>query len=382
MIRRALSRFRVVAPSGPWVVVWLVLFAAFEGPVLYFERQAGVPLNLRIRPGKLLLIAGAALLGIHRVRTFHPYFQPDYLRWLKSTPWTVRKPLPVGPVELVPEDALAVGGLMLICMTQIQFHSIELVNVFLFSHLIALVGTFWWTGAPGFGYCAALFLGFVPRLWDSPTIDLAVLTAIYLFVHEGLWRSLARFPWPTEGHLSDHNLAMRLEKEFGPSCGWPYDRFHRDVMIAKGIRRSDALLISMLSGWWFYALGAWFSPQILFQFAFMLPASQFFQRGIHYFRGYASPISFGGRIATFRWIIPGYDQAMLFILLAFLALPTVLSLAAYLGMDPRLAAPVLAALLVLIGLTTPPSLRRWRLTGQHRLVPAIPKVSKDYVQVG
>ena len=41
-----------------------------------------------------------------------------------------------------------------------------------------------------------------------------------------------------------------------------------------------------------------------------------------------------------------------------------------------------AALLVLIALTTPPKLRRWRLTGQHRLVPAIPKASKDYVQVG
>ena len=51
MIRRVLSRFRVVAPPGWWVVVWLAFFAAFEGPVLYFERQVGGPINLPIRPG-------------------------------------------------------------------------------------------------------------------------------------------------------------------------------------------------------------------------------------------------------------------------------------------------------------------------------------------
>jgi hypothetical protein len=329
------------------------------------------------------LIAGAALLGFRRVKAFHPYFQPDYLRWLKSTPWTVRKPLPAGPMELVPEDFLAVGGLMLFSMTQAETHSIELLNVFLFSHLISLVAMFWLTGGPGFGYCAALFLGFVPRLWESPWIDLAVLTAIYLFVHEGLWRSLAGFPWATEGHSNDPNhLMMRQEGEFGQSCGWPYDRFHRDVLMAKGMRGTDALLSSMLIGWWVYALGSWLTPQTLFQTSIMATASYLFQRGTHYFRGYAPPISFGGRIATFRWIIPAYDQAILYILLAILALPSVMVLVAFLGMDPRRSAPVLSALLALITLTTPPKLRRWRLTGQHRLVPAIPKASKDYVQVG
>ena len=44
--------------------------------------------------------------------------------------------------------------------------------------------------------------------------------------------------------------------------------------------------------------------------------------------------------------------------------------------------PAFAALLVLIALTTPPKLRRWRLTGQHRLVHAIHKASQEYVQVG
>ncbi len=61
-----------------------------------------MPLQLRVRPGWACLIGGSALLGLHRAIAFHPYFHGDYLRWLKSTPWTVRKPLPAGPMRTDP----------------------------------------------------------------------------------------------------------------------------------------------------------------------------------------------------------------------------------------------------------------------------------------
>jgi hypothetical protein len=382
MIRRLVSRFRLVAPPGWAVVVWLVLFVVCEGPILYLERQVGMPLQLRFRPGWSCLIIASVLLGFYRAVAFHPFFQGDYLRWLKSTPWTVRKPLPAGPVELVLEDSLAIGALMFLSLTQPGGGSIEVLNAFLFTHAAILVRTFWRTAVPGFGYCGALFLGFVPRLWAQPWIDLAVLTSIYLFVHEGLWRSLARFPWPTEGVSDDQDPGVRIEREYGPSCGWPYDRFHRDVRMARGIGRGDAILISMLTGWWFFALGAWISTQWLSPFLFMLAIALLMRRSVLYFQGYESPISFGGRIATFRWIIPGYDQAALFVLLTPLAIAAVTGLMMYFQLEQNQSLPALASLVVLIALTTPPTLRRWRLTGQHRLVPAIPKASQDYVQVG
>ncbi len=383
MIRRVLSRFRVVAPPGWPVILFLLIFAATEGPILYLERQVGQPLPMPFRPGRWCLIGGAILLARYRVVAFHPYFGADYLRWLKATPWTVDKPLPVGPVELVPQDVLAVGGLMLLSLAQPQTESIEMLNVFLFAHLLWIVATFWKTGVPGFGYVGLLLLGFVPRLWAKPWLDLAVLTAIYLVVHEGLWRSLARFPWVTEGSSNERNLALRQEQEFGPACGWPHDRFLRDVKMARWIDRGDALLISMLVGWWAYALEDWIFTRIESPvMAFLFVQIVMMQRGTLYFRGYAPPISLGGRIATFRWIIPGYDRAFLAFLLALLSFPAVVLVGTSLGMNPRQCNPVIAALVVFFTLSTPPTLRNWRLTGRHRLAAAIPKVTQEFVQVG
>lgn len=384
MMRRVLTWFRAVQPPGWWVVAFLVLYACTEGPVLYFERQIGRPIDLAFRPGRVWLVIGAAGLAFYRVAAFHPFFRRDYLRWLRSTPWTVDRPLPVGPVELVPQDAIGVGALMLLGLIQPQTSSIELLDVFLFAHCLALITTFWKTGVPGFGYVSALLLGFVPRLWEDPWLDLGVLTAIYLLVHEALWRSLARFPWATEGYSSEQDAAARQEERFGLPCGWPYDRFLRDVNMATGIGRTDALLISMLVGWWVYALEDWapaaVQPQVImlvmFQFVLM-------GRGMRYFQGYSPPISLSGRIATFQWIIPGYDRALVAFALAIAALPVVTAIWIVLGgWPPRRCVSVLAAVTVLIMLATPPTLRNWRLTGRHRLVPAIPKGSRDFVQVG
>jgi hypothetical protein len=384
MIRRVVNRVRLVAPPGWSVLLGLVLFTAFEGPVLYVERQLGRVLDLPIRPGRLLLITGAVLLGANRVRRFHPYFQPDYLRWLKSTPWTVRKPLPAGSVELGLEDLPALGGLILLSAIQPQTRSIELIDAFLFSHTAVLVATFWRTGVARFGYCAALFLGFVPQLWGRPWLDLAVLGAIYLFVHEGLWKALARFPWPTEGAAADMR-AEALEERHGPLCGWPYDRLLRDVRTANWIGRTDALLISMLLGWWSYSLDSWF-PQLVSPPAVLsgsmgpLVVSRF----LLYRRGYAPPISLAGRLATFRWIIPGYDQIFLGPVLVVLGMALAVALGAWSGLGPRVSSAMAVSFLVLLALTSPPTWRRWRLTGHHRIVnsSAVQNPQSNFVKVG
>jgi hypothetical protein len=382
MIRRMVSRLRLVAPPGRSVVLAACCFACLEGGTVYLERQMGRPLNPSFRLGRFYLILACAQLGIYRVRAFHPYFQSDYLSWLKATPWTVRKPLPAGPVELVPEDLLAMGGLILLSWFLPAPHSIELVNTFLFSHMVALVATFWRTGVAGFGYTAALFLGFVPQLWTRPWLDLAVLSALYLFVHEGLWRSLAGFPWSTEGAAADAR-AEGLEEAYGPQCGWPYDRFLRDVRSARGIGWADALLISMLAGWWVYSLQAWFQSELFRLLMLMQSLAIFvFYRLVNYRRGYAPPISLAGRLATFRWIIPGHDQIFLGPAFALFGMGGGAALALWLGGGLREVIPLAIFFVTLLGLTSPPSLKRWRLTGQHRLVSGFSKPNPFFVKVG
>jgi hypothetical protein len=382
MIRRVLNRVRLVAPPGWSVLLWLVLFAVSEGPILYFERQLGRVQDFPIRPGRLLLITGAVLLGVDRVRAFHPFFQADYLRWLKTTPWTVRKPLPAGSVELGLEDLPALGGLILLSTTQPETRSIEIINTFLFSHTATLVTTFWRTGVAGFGYCTALALGFVPQLWTRPWLALALLGAIYVFVHEGLWRSLARFPWPTDGVGADAR-AEAVEERHGPLCGWPYDRLLRDIRTAKEIGRTDAVLISMLIGWWFYSLESWF-PLLVTPVSTYGAGPLLVFRFMAYRLGYAPPISLAGRFATFRWVIPGYDQIYLGPILGCLGMGFGAALGVWSGLGPRILGPMAASFLVLLTLASPPSLRRWRLTGQHRIVNSYIDQGPDgdFVKVG
>ena len=64
--------------------------------------------------------------------------------------------------------------------------------------------TFLKTGSLAYGYVAILFLGFIPQFWARPWVDFAILTAIYLLVHEGLWHALNKFPWQTEGLSARH----------------------------------------------------------------------------------------------------------------------------------------------------------------------------------
>ena len=82
------------------------------------------------------------------------------------------------------------------------------------------------------------------------------------------------------------------------------------------------------------------------------------------------PISLWGRIWTFRWIIPGYDQALVAPLCA-LMVGIMAPVATYsLGVLWRFAFPTSLTLMLLITLGMGPRLRQWRLTGNHRITAA------------
>jgi hypothetical protein len=93
-----------------------------------------------------------------------------------------------------------------------------------------------------------------------------------------------------------------------------------------------------------------------------------FVRVVIHCDGYAPPISFLGRLATGRWIIPCYDQVFAAPLLAAATGYALGTLSAYLGLDPLFSHPVVVAVVLFICLGLGPSLTDWRLTGEHRLV--------------
>jgi hypothetical protein len=90
-----------------------------------------------------------------------------------------------------------------------------------------------------------------------------------------------------------------------------------------------------------------------------------------YCNGYAPPINIWGRLTTGRLIIPGYDQVVLapFAVLAVGIAAWYVPL--WLEFNPIFATPIALAMMWWIIWGMPPSLRQWRLTGNHRIVPAV-----------
>jgi hypothetical protein len=300
----------------------------------------------------------------------------------------VNKPLPLGPLELVPEDAVALGLLALVGTTLPNFTSLYILNSFLFAHISVQLLTFWKTGAPAFGYCALLFLGFFPQWWQRQWADFALLAGIYLMVHEGLWRALHKFPWQTEGCLRDFGLVNTPGTDLNPSCGWSFDRFHRDIRMAKGINRIDALLSCMLGSWWLWSVcslivdprerGAATGVIALGTITFAPVA-----RWLIYVRGYQSPISLWGRVWTFRLIIPGYDQVYVGPICSLMAgVILFFFLPRYLLIPIDVCWVIAAGVTAFLALISPPRLRRWRLIGQHRIGRTIADNKGTFVTAG
>jgi hypothetical protein len=139
----------------------------------------------------------------------------------------------------------------------------------------------------------------------------------------------------------------------------------------------------MLAGWWVYSLHAWFRGEFFLPFMLMQSLVVFvFGRFGIYRRGYAPPISLAGRLVRFRWVIPGNDQIFLGPALGVFGIGGGAALALWLGASDRELIPLAIFFVALPGLSTPPSLRRWRLTGQHRLVSGFSKPNPFFVKVG
>ena len=287
------------------------------------------------------------------------------------------------------EDGLIVGLLILLSATLPHPHAVHLLCAFLLSHLLALTVTLFLTGAWAIGYAAAFALGLPVWLWRAPLPCLAAAACVYLLAYEGLRRGLEQFPWkrPERPRTEADLLSMG-----GPSTllGWPYDRMLRDVAGDHKISRIDAVLCCMLLGWWLVVLSSFMdvSDRRVVLSTVYLGGLAFcpIVRLYIYVKGYIFPITLWARIWTGRWILPGYDQVFVAPICSFLAGLLSLLLLREASVPSEIALPIATALTFLVALVTPPRLRRWRLTGRHRIVPAIAFASSqsntEFIKVG
>lgn len=384
------ARFRLILPTIEMLAVAAFCFLAIQGCRMYAEWAGAAPLppgHSLLRMGETYLRGIALAYGAFRVVALHPFYQPGYRAWLALTPWTSRKPLPLGPVALVWEDLFVLAALMLLGLTVPGVDPWRLLALFFVAYLGALTVSLWGTGEPAYGYLIAFGVGLVLRGYANSLTMVAAALVVYAAGYVGLRRALARFPWGLAGQeaFSLKNVDQYLQSKRDQLCGWPYDRMRPLPPQAFRLDLLNVLLVSMLVGWWLFALEAALEPPL----GMLIPAGVLVQGtwiaalvrlGV-YTSGYASPMNLWGRLWTGRWIIPGYDKVFVGPLCTLLVSPVSAWALHRLGVPLDVLLPVCCTLMIFTVLAMPPRFRRWQLTGRHRIVPAITN-RKEFIQVG
>jgi hypothetical protein len=376
---------RVVVPLSAATTL-VVAYGVATAIALYVDWRVGVHLPEGRYVSRGILGGGAVFYALWRAWGFHPLLEPAYGAWLAATPWTSRKPLPLGPIHLVLQDVVAIGAMMVLGWLGCDGWPLFVPQIFLGVYSLALAASLFLTGVWPWGYAVMFGLGLAARLWRDTTACLGVETITYAAVYLGLRQSLALFPWRLVQWSSDFLMGMRpegkavaAERAAQSAFGWPFARLAPRFPGDPGrVPLYHAFLSSLLVGWWVFALtshaatiaNATDRHAVLF-LSGLVAGIAAVVRVCVYCAGYWSPISFGGRLATGRLIIPGYDQVLVAPLLAMMAAGAIIFNFMVFDLNPLICLSTVPAVALFILLGMGPTLHAWRLTGNHRIVPGL-----------
>ncbi len=339
------------------VAVWLIAAATRITYVNISEMQEIVAW----RSGFIATAAGC--YALYRLVRFHPVCNRGYRAWLALSPWTAGKPLPLGPVHLVWQDAIVIGVLCALAKWHAHVDPLLPAGVFGLVYFIGMTLLLNFTNCPVF----CLMLGFLwpalvlPCMSGWPMIWL--IAALLVVIWQGYLKSRKAF---TRAPRSEKSI-WRTELSIGgmSNVGWPYARLSPKFS-SPPVSISASFFISILIGWWYYCtiLRFQFPPMREVIVVFAALAALF--RLLGYCVSVAPSFNLWGRLVTGRFIVPGFDKVFL--------TPLAVVLLAIVGdvvinrsgtWYPEAESCVFALLwFVLLG--GGPTYRKWILTGQHR----------------
>lgn len=393
------GRVRQILPPFTHLTLILLGIAALEIIWFLVERvqgpgQASERL-IYIRDHVILcLVAGFA---IFRVAAYHPLLRPEYREWLKITPWRRGMPLPLGPVHPTLADALIVGALAMLLADPrpliggpfVRPGPVAAVVVYFMVHAMAVSTVVWLTSPRSFAYASWFLLaGALQIKFWSPAAAVAGLAGGWLAALAGLHQSWSAFPWDETvdwgTRLKNRWLAMQNQKSgmiddqsapdrVAPSeLGWPFSAMSPWVP-PRRMGKPEKLLLAALFGWWMRAVMVQFPSEDLAIGAGMMVVGYgtvilaMVRLGLNG-GNHASPIGFWGRVLTFRWIIPKYDQVFVApILILATAAAVGLSCKYLLNLVPATIFPITAVAALWCFLLIGPDPVRWKLTAPARL---------------
>jgi|GEM_PF-2243323 len=392
-LRRSLHAWLQPVLPPTWIIVlyaiaMLVWEAAAHGLTRAFDQ--GVDWRefneLVHRPRDMYLAIGLVLYGFYRVRAKHPWYMPEYAAWLALTSWRVGMRLPLGPVKIVPQDALVLLLAWLWTLDSSIFTPGHVVTLFTAPFVIAHLPPLGAAGATGRVY--VVFMGLALAAWLTPTSlsGVPALVACYAVVMTGLSQSLRSAVAGNNCAATQFAVLLGQKEDRARArplkLGYPYPQLAPEPPAAlrdasgtsqvDGISMRDAALLSATLALWAFVIAS-FAPTppdreiTSLWMTIVLLMVAIAGRVAVYVVPFQPPISFLGRIVNGHWLIPGYDRVLLPAIYA--GLPLTLFLLVPRGESGGVvwAAPVAIFVGWFITLGMRPTLRNWALTGNHRI---------------
>lgn len=367
---------RVVLPPW-WLVGGLMLgWVPFAVLSAVWSAVVGGPPDPELRTVCVATLAmGSAVYGLSRALRFHPAYpqRAGYAAWLYLTPWTPARPLPDGPVLLVPQDAFVLAALVGPAWLAFGPEAWPILPAFAFAYLAGLAWLLYRTRERGAAYLVWFGLGGLMLFGHVPVAAVGCAAAAYAVGAVAFRRSLWGFPWPGE---PDDLARMRAASARG--LGWPFDRV-TPVFAPSRLRAWEGPVRGLLTAWLLYAVGFQLDrtepdtqgerASVLVQGAPLVVAYLALARLLAYVYGHLPPISLLGRLGTGRLVIPRYDVVFVAPLLAVAGAAACLFALTEFGLPGYAAGAVGAGLAVGVLYTVGPDRVRWQLTAPCRLVP-------------
>jgi hypothetical protein len=327
----------------------------------------------------IILGFAAGSHALYRLWRFHPACNQRYAAWLRLSPWTADKPLPLGPVHLVWQDVVLVGLIMAFAKWHAGVNPWVPIVVF---GLVYFGGMTLLLAATGMRI-HSLLLGILWPALILPVVKswpIFVSMAMLAVVYHGHWAALRRFPWnPLVSARVRENTSSVWQTEVhilpgasggmtSPKVGWPFMPLSPNVqkLQSASISLSTAVAVSLLIAWWTYCV------VVRFQWPPMPAAILFFSvvaavmRVVIYRAPILPPFNVWGRIASGRLIVPRFDQVLLTpvaVVIVGIAGATIIWRA---GVWYAVAESCVIAVVTFVFLSGGPTLQKWMLTGQHR----------------
>lgn len=319
---------------------------------------------------QVMLVVMSLWVGLDRARR-HPFTNIIYTWWLQMSPWTIRQRLPVGTIFFNWQDAVVLLVGMLLA-TRVSLDPLYLPIAYVGGYVLASVRSLYRGGRRVelwlIAYLVPLAIFCIPDLrWVF-----AFAAVVCGIAHVGMRMTLVNFDRP----LLDPPFAVG-------KLGWTFDRLSANDVHARA-SFGIGILSGLLAGWWIFVLCVLdvrfgeksFRVDQAWLFAGLAGFLTSFIRWAVYCSEYPPPFGFVTRLLTGNFILRRYDHvfiAPMLALTAAIALPRVLIA---FELPPALVFSVPAAVAVALAIEIGPTLRNWRLTGAHRIVPVRENASR------